>query len=41
MLSMNGRMMNMDKLNVKDVLTPNIPHALWPASKESCVTLKF
>jgi hypothetical protein len=33
-LSMNSRMMNVDQLSAKVALTPNIPHALWPASKQ-------
>jgi hypothetical protein len=36
---MNGRMINNDKLSVKVVLTRNIPHAMWPASKEPHVNL--
>ena len=37
---MNGRMVNMDQLSVKFALSPNIPHALWSASKEPHVILK-
>jgi hypothetical protein len=39
-LSMNGRMMNVDQLSVKVAFTPNIPHALWPASEQHHYTSK-